>query len=48
MAEALGMVIPGIAGTPAPDSRLLQYSQESGRRIVEMVHEGLKPSDIMG
>lgn len=41
------MVIPGIAGTPAPDSRLLQYSQESGRRIVEMVHEGLKPSDIM-
>ena len=47
MAEALGMVIPGIAGTPAPDSRLLQYSQESGRRIVEMVHEGLKPSDIM-
>ncbi len=47
MAEALGMVIPGVAGTPAPDSRLLQYSQESGRRIVEMVHEGLKPSDIM-
>ena len=47
MAEALGMVIPGIAGTPAPDSRLLQYSQESGRQIVEMVHEGLKPSDIM-
>jgi dihydroxy-acid dehydratase len=47
MAEALGMVMPGIAGTPAPDSRLLQYSQESGRRIVEMVHEGLKPSDIM-
>ena len=47
MAEALGMVMPGIAGTPAPDSRLLQYSQESGRRIVEMVHEGLKPSEIM-
>jgi len=47
MAEALGMVMPGVAGTPAPDSRLLQYSQESGRRIVEMVHEGLKPSDIM-
>ncbi|CAN2176002.1 IlvD Dihydroxyacid dehydratase/phosphogluconate dehydratase [Candidatus Nanopelagicaceae bacterium] len=47
MAEALGMVMPGIAGTPAPDSRLLQYSQESGRLIVEMVHEGLKPSDIM-
>jgi len=47
MAEALGMTLPGISGTPAPDNRLLQMSHESGRRIVEMVNENLKPSDIM-
>ena len=47
MAEALGMTLPGTAGTPAPDSRLLQAAQESGRRIVTMVKEDLKPSDVM-
>jgi dihydroxy-acid dehydratase len=47
LAEALGMVLPGTAGTPAPDSRLLQAAHESGIRIVEMVKEDLKPSDIM-
>jgi dihydroxy-acid dehydratase len=47
LAEALGMVLPGIAGTPAPDSRLLQAAHESGNRIVDMVSEDLKPSDIM-
>lgn len=47
MAEALGMTLPGISGTPAPDNRLLQMSHESGRRIVEMIYEDLKPSDIM-
>jgi dihydroxy-acid dehydratase len=47
LAEALGMVIPGTAGTPAPDSRLLQAAHESGIRIVDMVSEDLKPSDIM-
>jgi dihydroxy-acid dehydratase len=47
MAEALGMTLPGTAGTPAPDSRLLQAAQESGRRIVAMVKEDLKPSDVM-
>lgn len=47
MAEALGMVLPGIAGTPASDSRLLQASHETGRRIVQMVKDDLKPSDIL-
>ena len=47
MAEALGMTIPGIAGTPAADSRLLQMSHETGRRIVDLVKEDLKPSDVM-
>ena len=47
IAEALGMTLPGVAGTPAPDSRLLQAAHNSGRRIVEMVTSDLKPSDIM-
>jgi dihydroxy-acid dehydratase len=47
MAEALGMTIPGFAGTPAPDSRLLSMSHETGELIVKMVAENLRPSDIM-
>ena len=47
MAETLGMTLPGVAGTPAPDSRLLQAAHNSGQRIVEMTHENLRPSDIM-
>jgi len=47
MAEALGMVLPGVAGTPATDSRLLQAAHESGRRIIDLVKEDLKPSDIL-
>src|SRR6187431_1752563 len=37
VAEALGSTIPGTAGTPAPDSRLLEGSHEAGRLAVEMV-----------
>src|SRR3984957_6474253 len=33
LAEALGMVLPGTAGTPAPDSRLLASSHETGRQV---------------
>lgn len=47
VAESLGMTIPGIAGTPAPDSRLLQTAQETGRLIVEMVKADRKPSDVL-
>src|SRR5512141_1759613 len=37
MAEALGTVVPGLAGTPAPDSRLLEAAHGTGRLVVEMV-----------
>ena len=47
MAEALGMTLPGVAGTPAPDSRLLEYSHLTGQRIVEMVGENLSPDKII-
>ncbi len=47
MAEALGMTIPGFAGTPAPDSRLLAMSHETGSLIVSMVAADRRPSGIM-
>ncbi len=47
MAEALGMTIPGFAGTPAPDARLLEASQATGRLAVEMVHEGRTINDVL-
>ena len=47
VAEALGMTIPGFAGTPAPDARLLALSHETGRQIVAMIAEDRRPSDIM-
>lgn len=47
VAEALGMVLPGLAGTPAPDARLLEGAHASGRRIVEMVAEGLTPQKVI-
>ncbi|WP_394769614.1 IlvD/Edd family dehydratase [Lacisediminihabitans sp.] len=47
VAEALGMTIPGFAGTPAPDARLLSLSHDTGRLIVDMVAHGRRPSDIM-
>jgi dihydroxy-acid dehydratase len=47
VAEALGTIIPGLAGTPAPDSRLLQGSQDTGRLIVELIEAGRRPSTIL-
>ena len=44
--EALGAIIPGLAGTPAPDSRLLKGAHESGRLAVELVASGLRPSTM--
>jgi len=44
MAEALGTTIPGIAGTPAPDSRLLETAHDTGQLMVSMVARGLRPS----
>ena len=45
--EALGMSLPQNAAIPAPDSRRLIMAQLTGRRIVEMVHQDLKVSDIL-
>jgi dihydroxy-acid dehydratase len=47
MAEALGMTLPGIAGTPAPDSRLLERAQATGRLAVGLVGAGRRPSEVM-
>ena len=47
LAEALGMQLPGSAAIPAPYRERGQISYETGRRIVGMVHDDLKPSDIM-
>jgi len=47
VAEALGMTIPGFAGTPAADARLLSMSHDTGRLIVDLVVQGRRPSDIM-
>jgi len=47
MAEALGVTIPGLAGTPAPDSRLLEGAHASGRLAVELVHEGRTISEVI-
>src|SRR3954447_5719101 len=46
VAEALGATIPGTAGTPAPDSRLLEGSHEAGRLAVEMVAADRRPSTV--
>ncbi len=47
LAEALGMTLTGCANIPAPDSRRLAIAELSGRRIVDMVWEDLRPSHIM-
>ncbi len=47
LAEALGMQLPGSAAIPAPYRERGQISYLTGKRIVDMVWEDLKPSDIM-
>ena len=47
LAEALGMQLPGSAAIPAPYRERGQISYATGKRIVEMVSEDLKPADIM-
>ena len=47
MVEALGLSIPGSATPPATSSRRIRVALESGRRIVEMVREGLRVSKIL-
>src|SRR5690606_23054708 len=47
LAEALGMQLPGSAAIPAPHRDRAAIARRTGKRIVEMVHEDLKPSDIL-
>jgi dihydroxy-acid dehydratase len=47
LAEALGMSLPGCAAIPAPHRERAQIAYETGKRIVTMVWDDLKPSDIM-
>ncbi len=47
LAEALGMSLPGSAAIPAPYRDRQEVAYLTGKRVVEMVHEDLKPSDIL-
>ncbi|HEY2696894.1 MAG TPA: IlvD/Edd family dehydratase [Pseudonocardiaceae bacterium] len=47
LAEALGMTLPGTAGTPAPDSRLLAAAHETGRLVLDLVTADRRPSQVL-
>lgn len=47
MTEALGIALPGNAAIPAVDARRLRLAEASGRRIVALATEGVRPSQIM-
>jgi dihydroxy-acid dehydratase len=47
VAEALGFTMPGLAGTPAPDSRLLEGAHATGRLAVELVETDRRPSAVL-
>jgi dihydroxy-acid dehydratase len=47
LTEALGMTLPGASSIPAADSNHVRMAVDSGKRIVEMVWEDSKPSDVM-
>ena len=47
LAEAMGMMLPGSATIPAPYRDRQEMAYRTGKRIVEMVNEDLKPSDIL-
>src|SRR5215216_2807272 len=47
LTEVLGLALPGSSSIPAPDANHARMAADCGRRIVEMVWEDLKPSDIL-
>jgi dihydroxy-acid dehydratase len=47
LSEALGLTVPGTAGLPAPDSRLLERAHETGRLAVEMARSGRRLSQVL-
>jgi dihydroxy-acid dehydratase len=47
VAEALGVVVPGVGGTPAPDARLLEAAHSTGALAVALVAEDRRPSTFL-
>ena len=47
VAEALGVILPGLAGTPAPDARLLEAAHETGLLAVSLVTDDRRPSTFL-
>lgn len=47
VAEALGLILPGLAGTPAPDSRLLEGSHATGKLAVDLIAADRRPSSFL-
>lgn len=47
LAEALGMMLTGCASIPAPDSRRLAIAEQTGKRIVELIREDVRPSQVL-
>jgi dihydroxy-acid dehydratase len=47
LAESLGLCLPGAASIPAPDSNHSKMATLTGKRVVDMVWEDLKPKDIL-
>ncbi|MEH0420850.1 IlvD/Edd family dehydratase [Streptomyces sp. B21-083] len=47
VAEALGTIVPGVAGIPAPDSRLLEAAHGTGRLAVDMVAADRRPATFL-
>lgn len=47
LSEALGFMLPGVGSIPAGDSRLVAAAEATGRRVVDLVHEDLRPSHIL-
>src|SRR5256884_6969987 len=47
MTEALGLTLPGCAAIPAVDARRFGLAEEAGRRIVDLVANDVKPSDLL-
>ncbi|MEU1973074.1 IlvD/Edd family dehydratase [Microbacterium sp. NPDC019599] len=47
VAEALGVVVPGVAGTPAPDARLLEAAHATGTLSVQLVADDRRPSTFL-
>ncbi|MDA7948396.1 MAG: L-arabinonate dehydratase [Hyphomicrobiaceae bacterium] len=47
IAESLGLILPGGASIPAPDANHIRLATQTGRRIVEMAWEDLRPSNVL-